>query len=156
MKIILYLVGKTKTPYLQMAEHDFAKRIQGYCELEIITVKEEKVTRHKTEAAIKAAEAKRIIEKLDRNAKPIILESRGKHGTSEEFADYFKEGLDKGVDKFAFIIGGVLGLPDDFLSDSATRLSLSRMTFTHEMCRVILLEQIYRAFTILRNEKYHK
>ena len=156
MKIKIYVVGKTKASYLQAAEKDFAGRIKKYCTFEIVTIKEEKISSHKSEAVIIDTEARRIIEKLEPGYLTVVLSIDGKQYSSEKFTDLIQKKMCQGFDKFAFIIGGPLGLPQDFLGASVHRLSLSKMTFTHEMCRLILFEQIYRAFSIMRNEKYHK
>ncbi|MBN1347911.1 23S rRNA (pseudouridine(1915)-N(3))-methyltransferase RlmH [candidate division KSB1 bacterium] len=156
MKIRLFVVGKTKVSYLQEAEKDFLGRIRRFCDIDIVILKEEKLTRHRNRREIQQADARRISEKLPAGYQNIVLAVDGTRLTSEQFADFMHSLAQRGIDKLAFIIGGPVGLPDDLFENSARRLSLSRMTFTHEMCRSILLEQIYRAFTILRNEKYHK
>ncbi|MDZ7261333.1 MAG: 23S rRNA (pseudouridine(1915)-N(3))-methyltransferase RlmH [candidate division KSB1 bacterium] len=156
MKLKLIAVGKIRERYLQMAESDFMNRLQRYTDLEIVTVKEERIERSKSEELITGVEAERICRKIKPQELVVALDSRGQQMSSEELAAFLKSCLLEGKNRLTFVIGGTLGLSEALLKQASVRLSLSRMTFTHEMTRVILLEQIYRAFTIIRGEKYHK
>jgi len=156
MKIRLIAVGKTKARYLREGEEDFLARLRRYTSCEMISVKEEPVGKGASEKDIRKREAQRLAERTQPGAVVVILDRRGTPMSSEEFAQFLHRCLLGGRSAVDFIIGGPLGLPEDFLPHAALRLSLSQMTFTHEMTRLILLEQIYRALTILRGEKYHK
>ncbi len=135
------------------------KRLSRYCRLEIIEVADEKIPEHagKTEEeAVRAKEAERIFRHIKEDAFVITLEIQGKQLSSEELARRI-EGLGiQGESVVVFIIGGSLGLGEEILKRSDFALSFSRMTFPHQLMRVILLEQIYRSFRINRGEPYHK
>lgn len=156
MKIKIIVVGKTKETFLQQGENEFQQRLARYCQLEWIIVKEEKIISKKTVKYIKQKEAERILDKASNAIYLIALERTGEQMSSEDMADFLQQKMNEGIGEITFIIGGALGLEEMVLKVVNKVLSLSRMTFTHEMTRVILLEQLYRAFTILKNEKYHK
>ncbi|MFQ5825297.1 MAG: 23S rRNA (pseudouridine(1915)-N(3))-methyltransferase RlmH [bacterium] len=156
MKIKIISVGKTKEKYWQMAEADYAKRIQHYAELQQVSVKEASLDTLKNNELVKQTEANKIQEKIRKEEYVVALDKSGIQMDSEKLAEFFQKKILHGNNRINFIIGGPLGLPDDFLNQSDMTLSLSRMTFPHEMTKVILLEQIYRAFSILHGEKYHK
>lgn len=155
-KIKIILVGKTKEKYCQLAEQEFLKRLQRYTNVEICIVREEKMTRQKPDAQIRAIEFERIQAQIEGNDYLILLDKSGKQFSSEALAKELQSLALKGISKLCFVIGGPLGFPEAFLKQANQVLSFSKMTFTHEMIRMLLLEQLYRAFTILNNEKYHK
>ncbi|MFQ5864550.1 MAG: 23S rRNA (pseudouridine(1915)-N(3))-methyltransferase RlmH [bacterium] len=156
MKIKIISVGKRKEKYWQLAEEDYAQRILRYVQLEQLSVKEAPANVIKNIALVKKTEAKAILTKIDDSDFVIALDKKGKLYSSEQFAEFLQDHLLRGIKKSTFVIGGPLGLSEEFLNESDMTLSFSKMTFPHEMAKVILLEQIYRAFTILRGEKYHK
>lgn len=156
MKIKIIIVGKTKEKFLQQGEKEFKKRLMRYCHLDWTIIKEEKITANKTGQIIKLKEAEKISSQVSRGAFVIALDETGDQMSSEHFAEFLQHKMNDGVSEFTFIIGGALGLDDSILNKATKILSLSRMTYTHEMSRLILLEQLYRAFTILKGEKYHK
>ena len=119
-------------------------------------IKPEKITEKCDVTKIMIREEERIKQKIGQNEWIVALDSCGKQMSSEKFADFFQLKMAQGFKNITFIIGGPLGLSDAFFQGINERLCLSKMTFTHEMARLILLEQIYRAFTIIRGEKYHK
>ena len=159
MKILLITVGKIKEKYLKDAIAEYMKRLSRYCRLEIIEVADEKIPEHagkEKEEAVRAKEAERISRHIKEDAFVITLEIEGKQLSSEELAERI-EGLGiQGESSVVFIIGGSLGLDGKIRKRSDFALSFSRMTFPHQLMRVILLEQIYRSFRIARGEPYHK
>lgn len=156
MKIKIIVVGKTKEQFLQQGEQEFQRRLKPYCQLEQVIVKEEKIVSNKIGQIIKSKEAKRILAQLTRGSLSIALDREGDQFSSAELAEFLQQKMDDGYGEVIFIIGGTLGLGEPVLNSAAKVLSLSKMTFTHEMSRLILLEQLYRAFTILKGTKYHK
>jgi len=156
MRIKLIVVGKTRERFLQIGEDEFKNRLQRFCQLDWTVVKEEKITSNRSEAAILEREAERMFAKIPRAAYTIALDRTGKQLSSQELADFLQQKMNQGIGEMCFIIGGPLGLDRKILTSSDLVLSLSPMTFTHEMTRLILLEQLYRAFTILKGTGYHK
>jgi len=156
MKIKIIVVGKTKEKFLQSGEEEFQQKLARYCQLEWVVVKEEKIISDKAEPIIKPKEAERILNKTSKGSLVIALDRTGDQMSSKELAEFLQQKMNEGYGETTFIIGGTLGLGKNVLKSAATVLSLSKMTFTHEMSRLILLEQLYRAFTILKGKKYHK
>lgn len=160
MNIILISVGKIKEAYLTDGLQDYIDRIQHYCNLELIEVDAAK-SKHKINDAqikkIKDEEGKRILDKIPEGKNYIIsLDREGKPVSSEGLSKSIKNLQVRGESKITFIIGGSHGLSKEVLDKSDYKMSLSYLTFTHQMSRLILLEQLYRAFKILNNEPYHK
>ncbi|MCI6121817.1 23S rRNA (pseudouridine(1915)-N(3))-methyltransferase RlmH [Lachnospiraceae bacterium HCP28S3_F9] len=159
MKITLITVGKIKEKYLKDAIAEYSKRLSRYCKLEIIEVTDEKTPDHASESvedAIRSKEAERIQKYIKEDAYIITLEIGGKQLTSEELAEKIDKLGIQGVSHIIFIIGGSIGLGREVLSKSDYALSFSKMTFPHQLMRVILLEQIYRSYRIINGEPYHK
>lgn len=159
MKITIISVGKIKEKYLKDAIAEYAKRLGKYCRLEIIEVADEKTPDQASEAVeegIRAKEAERILKNIKDDMYVITLEIQGKMLTSEELADKIETLGIQGKSSIAFVIGGSIGLGKAVLDRSDFALSFSRMTFPHQLMRVILLEQIYRGFRIINREPYHK
>lgn len=156
MKIKIIVVGKTKEPYLLQGEKQFQQRLSHFVQLDWIIVKEEKILSTRSEEEAKHKEAKRILNKITSGSYIVVLDQSGEQISSEMFAEFLQHKMDHGWGDMTFIIGGAFGLTDDVLNCATKILSLSKMTFTHDMSRLILLEQLYRAFTILRGTKYHK
>lgn len=159
MKITIISVGKIKEKYLKDAIAEYAKRLGKYCRLEIIEVADEKTPDQASEAVeegIRAKEAERILKNIKDDMYVITLEIQGKMLTSEELADRIETLGIQGKSSIAFVIGGSIGLGKAVLDRSDFALSFSRMTFPHQLMRVILLEQIYRGFRIINGEPYHK
>ena len=159
MKITVISVGKLKESFHVKAVEEYAKRLQAYCKLEIIELADEKTPDGASaaeERKIKEVEGQRILKSIKEDAFVIALAIEGKMMSSEEFsAEIERIGL-QGGSHIVFIIGGSLGLSDAVLQRADKKLSFSKMTFTHTMCRLILFEQIYRAFRIVNGEQYHK
>lgn len=159
MKITLVTVGKIKEKYLEAAIAEYSKRLSRYCKLEIVQVADEKTPDNASEVVekqIKEKEGERILSHIKDGAYVVALAIDGKQLASEELAD-FVEGLGvKGESHIQFVIGGSLGLADSVLKRADYKLSFSRMTFPHQLMRVILLEQIYRSYRIISGAPYHK
>ena len=152
-------IGKIKEKYWTEAIKEYTKRLTPFCKFNIIELDEEKVNSNPNQAQIKAvldAEGKRIISKLAKNSYVIPMCIEGKQLSSIELADKMSEVVLSGKSSIDFIIGGSWGLSDEVKGKADFKLSMSKMTFPHQMARVVLCEQIYRAFEINSNGKYHK
>lgn len=159
MKITIVTVGKIKEKYLKDAIAEYSKRLSKYCKLEIIEVSDEKTPDNASavvEEQIRAKEAERILKYVKEDAYVITLEIHGKQLTSEELADKIEKLGVQGTSHIMLIIGGSIGLGEEVLKRSDFALSFSKMTFPHQLMRVILLEQIYRSYRIISGEPYHK
>jgi len=156
MKIKIISISKNKFDYISAGEQDYLSRLQRYADLEILNLKEEPMTKNRPEDEIMEIEGKRILAKLDKDYFTIALHVMGKQMVSEEFADLIEEIRDFKGAKICFVIGGPLGLSQRVLDEADFVLSFSKMTFTHQLIRLLLLEQIYRAFEILKGTEYHK
>ncbi|MBL5766586.1 23S rRNA (pseudouridine(1915)-N(3))-methyltransferase RlmH [Heyndrickxia sporothermodurans] len=159
MNISIITVGKLKEKYLKQGIDEYLKRLTAYAKVEIIEVPDEKAPEILSETEmeqVKQKEGERILAKIHPDAHVIALAIQGKMKTSEELAD----GIDKlgtyGKSKIAFVIGGSLGLSDGVMKRANESLSFSKMTFPHQLMRLVLVEQVYRAFRIMRGEPYHK
>lgn len=152
-------IGKIKEKYWTEAIKEYTKRLTPFCKFNIIELDEEKVNSNPNRTQIKAvldAEGKRIISKLAKNSYVIPMCIEGKQLSSIELADKMSEIVLSGKSSIDFIIGGSWGLSDEVKGKADFKLSMSKMTFPHQMARVVLCEQIYRAFEINSNGKYHK
>ena len=159
MKITLITVGKVKESYLRDAIAEYSKRLGRYCRLGIVEVQDEKTPEHASEGAerrIKEIEGERIARHIAPDATVIALAIEGRQLSSEELAARIADLGVRGASHIQFIIGGSLGLDPAILKRADLLLSFSRMTFPHQLMRVILLEQIYRAYKINAHEPYHK
>lgn len=159
MKITVLCVGKIKERYFTMAIEEYQKRLSRYCKLDIIEVPDEKTPDHASpaeEEQIKRKEGDRLLKLMKQGAYVIVLAIEGMQLSSEKLADKLAEIQLGGDSHIYFLIGGSLGLHKEVLAKADMLLSFSKMTFPHQMMRVILLEQIYRAFRIIQNEPYHK
>ena len=159
MKITLLTVGKIKEKYMKDAIAEYSKRLSKYCKLEIIEVEDEKPPDNASEVVenvIRDKEGERLLKYVKDDAFVITLEIKGKMMTSEELAEKIDTLGIRGVSHIMFIIGGSIGLGEDVIKRSDFALSFSKMTFPHQLMRVILLEQIYRSYRIISGEPYHK
>ena len=159
MKITIITVGKIKEKYLKDAIAEYSKRLSKYCKLDIVEVADEKTPDNACEVVenqIRSKEAERILKHVKEDAFVITLEINGKQLTSEELAKKIDTLGIQGHSHIIFIIGGSIGLGQEVLSKSNYALSFSKMTFPHQLMRVILLEQIYRSYRIMNGEPYHK
>lgn len=159
MNITVISVGKLKEKYLKLGIEEFSKRLSKYCKLDLIELDDEKCPENlspKDMLIVKGKEGKKILGKIKNNSYVIALAIDGKNLSSEELADTISKLAVRGNSHITFIIGGSLGLSDEVLSRADYKLSFSKMTFPHQLMRLILLEQVYRAFRINNNEPYHK
>jgi len=159
VKIDIVCVGKIKEAFFRQAVEEYAKRLSKYCKFDILEVTDEKTPDKASEIQenlIKEKEADRILDKIREDAYVFTLEIKGKRFTSESFADCIQNVTLRGKSHLVFVIGGSLGLHDKVLKRSDQSISFSDMTFPHQLMRVILSEQIYRAYRIINGEPYHK
>lgn len=159
MNISIISVGKIKEKYLRDGIDEYKKRLSRYCSIEIIEVPDEKAPENlsdKEEEQIKINEGLSILRNIKEGTFIIALDIKGKSLSSEELSDFISNLALTGKSSIAFIIGGSLGLSKEVLDKSHYKLSFSKMTFPHQLMRMILLEQIYREFRIMKGEPYHK
>lgn len=159
MKITVVTVGKVKEKFYRQAIEEFQKRLSRYCKLEIVEVSDEKTPDHASETEerlIKEKEGQRILKYIKEDAWVCALAIEGKMLDSVELSEKLEQMGISGVSHMIFVIGGSLGLADEVLKRADFKLSFSKMTFPHQLMRVILLEQIYRAYRIMQGEPYHK
>ena len=159
MKITLVTVGKIKEKFFEDAIKEYSKRLSRYCKLEILQVADEKTPEGASEAVelqIKEKEGQRILSLIRDDAYVIALAIEGKMLDSEELAERIEKLGVSGISQIVFVIGGSLGLSAQVMKRADYALSFSRMTFPHQLMRVILLEQIYRSYRIIKGEPYHK
>ena len=152
MKIRVVWVGKTQEDWVRRGIDEYVARIGRYMQLEIAEAREEKGA---AAEVMRGREGERLEKLIPRNARVILMDERGEEMTSSELARLLARYRESGVSELAFVIGGAYGFSERFRSRGEKTIALSRMTFTHQMVRVFLLEQIYRGFTILNNEPYH-
>ncbi|MRX73414.1 23S rRNA (pseudouridine(1915)-N(3))-methyltransferase RlmH [Bacillus lacus] len=159
MNIQICTVGKLKEKYLKMGIDEFQKRLSPYAKIEIIEVSDEKAPENLSQQEmeqVKEKEGERLLAKISEDTHVIALAINGKMKSSEQLAEDLDKLATYGKSKIAFIIGGSLGLSQTVMKRANDTLSFSKMTFPHQMMKLILLEQIYRAFRINRGEPYHK
>ncbi len=154
MKIQLLITGKTNDPRLQSLIDDYQQRLKHYLPFELVVLPDLKNAKSLTEDQIKTAEGNLILQALTPAMDVILLDEHGKEFRSIEFADYLQKKMSSGRD-LALVIGGPYGFSQAVYDRANGKLSLSQMTFSHQMIRIMAIEQIYRAMTILRNEPYH-
>lgn len=160
MNVKLICVGKLSEKFFKEAVDEYKKRIGGFSKIEILEIAEEKTSNQNPSDAeigiILKKEGNRILEKISDSDFVITLEILGKMMDSESFASLLDDKMKNGISKFVFVIGGSYGMSDEVKSRSNYKLSFSKFTFAHQLFRVVLLEQIFRAFKIMNNHIYHK
>lgn len=159
MKITILCVGKIKERFYSDAISEYVKRLGRYCKTEIIEVPDEKTPVNASlieENLIKEKEGNLILKKINDTARVVALAIEGTQLDSIQLSDYIEQTGIGGISHIIFIIGGSLGLSEEVLKRADYKLSFSKMTFPHQLMRVILLEQIYRSYRIINNEPYHK
>lgn len=159
MKITILCVGKIKEKYFSMAIDEYVKRLSRYCKLEIIEVPDEKTDENAStaeEKMVKEKEGERIRKNIRDTSYVIALAIDGKQLDSVELSEKIEKLGVQGVSHITFVIGGSLGLDERILERADYKLSFSKMTFPHQLMRVVLLEQIYRSYRIMNGEPYHK
>lgn len=155
MKIILAVVGKMASGYLSKGIEQYASRLKHYVPFEILHIADAKNTKSLTEAQQKAAEGRNILAALDSSDHVVLLDEHGKQFTSVEFARYIEKKMASVQRRLVFVVGGPYGFSPEVYARASEKISLSSMTFSHEMIRLIFTEQLYRAMTIVRGEPYH-
>lgn len=159
MKITIAAVGKLKEKYLKEAISEYSKRLSRFSEVEIIEVDDEYAPDTLSEAQeslVKKKEADKLLKRVKQGSYVILLDLAGEQTTSSGFSAKIENIMLSGNSHITFIIGGSLGLDQSLINIADYRLCLSKMTFPHQLARVILMEQVYRAFKIIKNETYHK
>lgn len=155
MKIVVIAVGKTSTDYISRGVDEFLKRANRYLSVELTVIPDIKASKALTEEAQKLQEGRNILASLQPGDIVTLLDERGKELTSREFSGMIERRMIQGTKRLVFVIGGPYGFSKEVYERADSKLSLSRMTFTHEMVRLFFVEQIYRAMTIMRGEPYH-
>ena len=152
MRLKLLWVGKTQEAWVKAGIEEYAGRVRRYAPLEILEAREEKGAQA---TVMRERECERLAKLLPKGGKLVVLDERGEGMSSTEFAAFLSKSRDQGTSDPVFAIGGAFGFTDGFRSQAFKAISLSRMTLTHQMVRVFLLEQIYRGFSIMNGEPYH-
>lgn len=155
MKVLLLTVGKTNEINFINAISDYQKRLKFYIPFEIQELPELKNTKSLSESQQKTLEGEAILAALDASDLVVLLDDKGKDFTSMQFADYMQRNMASGAKRLIFVVGGPYGFSDAVYARANGKVSLSKMTFSHQMVRLIFVEQLYRAMTILRGEPYH-
>lgn len=155
MKIKILLIGKTNASYLKVGSEFYLKKIKHYCSVEYHEIPDLKQTKNISVNEQKIKEGILILQKIQSSDTIILLDEKGKTYTSVEFSKYINNYLSSSVKQLTFIIGGPYGFSDEVYKRANALISLSAMTFSHQMVRLFFLEQLYRSFTILHNEPYH-
>lgn len=155
MTIELIVIGKTDSKEVAALVETYARRVNFYCRFAVTTIPDVRNTRHLTARQQSAAEGEAILRQLTEGDFVVLLDERGDELRSTEFALWLQKRLNSGVKRLVLVIGGPYGFSEAVYARADAKLSLSRMTFSHQIVRAIFAEQLYRAFTILNNEPYH-
>ncbi len=159
MNITIISVGKLKEKYLKMGIEEYVKRLGGYAKVDLVEVPDEKAPEQLSDAEmeiVKRKEGERILAKINDGMHVIALAIDGKMKSSEEMSQDLESLMTYGTSKVAFVIGGSLGLHEDVLRRADEKLSFGKMTLPHQLMKLVLVEQIYRSFRIMKGEPYHK
>ena len=155
MKFCLLVVGKTASSFMSKGIEEYKSRVNRYVGFEIISISDLKSTRGLTEMQQKEKEGEMLLASLTPSDTVILLDEKGREYTSREFADFQASMMNRGVKRLVYVIGGPYGFSQKVYDRADGKISLSRMTFSHEMASLFFCEQLYRAMTILRGEPYH-
>ncbi len=155
MNIKLIVVSKTDVPYLQAGIDEYISRLKHYCDFELVVIPALKNGGRLSPEEVKNKEGELILKQLEKVDHTVLLDEHGKEYTSVGFSEFLQKQMNGGVRTLAFVIGGAFGFSSEVYDAAHAKLSLSQMTFNHQMVRLFFLEQLYRAHTILRHEKYH-
>jgi 23S rRNA (pseudouridine1915-N3)-methyltransferase len=155
MKAELWVIGNTSFPYLKEGTTIYEKRLKHYLPFEYSVIPDVKNAKNRTKEQLKTKEGELILKKLDKGDWLILLDEGGKEFSSVKFAKYMESMLQLSHKRLIFVIGGAYGFSSEVYQRSNAKISLSKMTFSHQMVRLFVLEQLYRAMTILRNQPYH-
>ena len=155
MKITLIAIGKTDNNQMLSLIDDYIKRLGFYNSFEMEVIPDIKNAKNLSENLQKQAEGSEILKKITNSEILILLDENGKNYTSEKFSEFLQKKMNSGLKNLVFVIGGPYGFSDEIYARANGKISLSSMTFSHQMVRLFFVEQLYRAFTILKNEPYH-
>lgn len=155
MKILLIQIDKTQDSYLIEGIENYTKRLKNYIQFEVLTISISKTIRQRSVNEQKLEEAKLIMNHLNTEDEVIVLDEKGKEMTSVEFSGFISKKQNASFKRLVFIIGGPFGFDQQIYKRANSQLAFSKMTFSHQMIRLFFTEQLYRAYTILRGEKYH-
>jgi len=155
MKISIISLGYTQEPYLKEGIALFEKRIRHYISFEMICLKETRAMKNQSDIVQKEQEGKILLQYLLKVDYPVLLDVEGKRLDSVEFSRYIQQVMNRGSRHLGFVIGGPFGFSGEVYQAVTERISLSEMTFSHQLVRLLFLEQLYRAFTIIKGEPYH-
>lgn len=155
MKVSLIVIGKTNSKYLIEGENEYLKRLKHYIPVEYKVIPDLKNTKNLTEDQQKQKEGDLIKNHISSQDYLVLLDENGKQYSSEQFADFFQKQMLSGIKNVVFIVGGPYGFSDEIYKMAHEKISLSKMTFSHQMVRLIFFEQVYRAMTIIKGEPYH-
>lgn len=155
MKITLLAIGKTDNKNLQNLIQDYSKRLSHYVSFQFEIIPDIKNAKNLSEAQQKKTEGEEIIKRVQNSDFMVLLDEKGKSFSSVAFSEYLQKRMNSGLKNLVFVIGGPYGFSEEVYLRAQGKISLSSMTFSHQMVRLFVVEQLYRAFTILRNEPYH-
>ena len=155
MNIKLIVVSKTDIPYLQTGIDEYVGRLKHYCDFELVVIPALKNLGKASPEEVKEREGQMILKQVEKADSVVLLDEHGKEYTSVGFSEYIQKQMNAGTRTLAFVIGGAFGFSPAVYSKATHKVSLSQMTFNHQMVRLFFVEQLYRAFTILHHEKYH-
>ena len=155
MKVKFICIGKTGKSFLEEGENEYLKRLKYYIPVERIEIPDVKNQKKLTFEQIKELEGKEILSKVQAGEHLILLDERGKQYTSVDFSVFIQQKFNSGGKALVFVVGGAYGFSDEVYNQAISKISLSTMTFSHQMVRMIFFEQLYRAMTILKGEPYH-
>lgn len=155
MTIKLIVVGKTNKPYFIQAEEEYLNRLKHYIKVQYITIPELRKTKNLSPEQIKNKEGELILKHLQPPDQVWLMDEKGKQKSSVQFADFLQQKMNQGIKDLVFIVGGAYGFSKEMYAKYPSKFSLSDMTFSHQMIRTFLLEQLYRGMTILKNQPYH-
>jgi 23S rRNA (pseudouridine1915-N3)-methyltransferase len=155
VKIKFICIGKTTKPFLEAGEEEYFSRLKHYCSIERIELPDIRNAKNLSREQLKDAEGKEILKRILPTDQLVLLDERGKEFSSVSFASHLEQQMNQSVKTIVFVVGGAFGFSEEIYKRANMKMSLSRMTFSHQMVRMIFLEQLYRAFTIIRGEGYH-
>jgi 23S rRNA (pseudouridine1915-N3)-methyltransferase len=155
MNIRLIVVSKTDVPYLQTGIEEYCNRLKHYCDFEMVVIPALKNMGKTQPTEVKEREGQLILKQIEKCDAVVLLDEHGKEYTSVGFSEYLQKQMNAGTRTLAFVIGGAFGFSPAIYAAAQHKISLSQMTFNHQMVRLFFAEQLYRAFTILHHEKYH-
>ncbi len=155
MKVGIVCMGKTREPFVREGMLKYVRYLKPYADVEVRELKEEKIEDLKEAPRVRQKEAAKIEKAVSAGAYLIALDERGKEFTSHEFAAFLNTVMESGVKEIVFVLGGAMGLDESVTGKAKKTVAMCRWTLTHEMARLVLLEQLYRAYTIIKGKTYH-